>query len=217
MADPTPEFVAARTAILPLRDGGRILVRPLVPEDREELARAARRLSPRSARLRFFQPKDRLSEEELDYLTRLDYHDHFAWAAFDPDAPGRPGVGVARYVRLPGEPTVAEPAVTVLDDYQGRGIGTLLFGLLAATALEHGIETFRGYLLDQNLRLLDGVASRIRHDEPGVATVEIDLPLDDAQLDPAVRRLLASIASGEVRPRVRIPAEPPGARGLTEP
>jgi len=211
MARPDPAFISSRTMLLPLPDGGRILVRPILPEDRNELAAALRRLSPRSRRLRFFQGKDGLTDAELAYLTDVDYRDHFAWVARDPDAAGRPGVGVARYVRLDDEPEVAEPAVTVADDHQGRGIGTLLFGLLAATAAQHGIRRFRGYVLDENLpilRRLDGVT--VRHEEPGVATVEIPLPLDPSVLpDETVRRLLRDVASGAITPLSAAEREPP--------
>lgn len=206
MVEPDPAFVASRTAILPLPDGGRILVRPLVPGDRDELARRAAELSPRSRRLRFLQSKHELTDEELDYLTDIDYHDHFAWVARDPDVEGMPGVGIARYVRLPDEPDVAEPAVTVVDDHQRRGIGSLLFGLLAATAVDHGIRRFRGYVLDENLALFDDLDAQVRHDEPGVATVEIDLPLtDDVYPDQATRRVLSAVASGRVTPVLRLP------------
>ncbi len=201
MVEPDPEFISARTMVLPLADGGRILVRPIVPSDRAELAEAVTKLSPRSRRLRFFQGKDELSDEELRYLTDIDYHDHFAWVARDPDADGQPGVGVARYVRLPGDGDVAEPAVTVLDDYQHRGIGSLLFALLAAAAVDNGIRRFRGYVLDDNLALLESLDADIRHEEPGVATVDIPLPLD-AGLYPSetLRRLLKGVASGHITP-----------------
>ncbi len=201
MVEPDPEFISARTMILPLADGGRILVRPIVPSDRAELAEAVTKLSPRSRRLRFFQGKDELTAEELRYLTDIDYRDHFAWVARDPDADGQPGVGVARYVRLAGDENVAEPAVTVLDEYQHRGIGSLLFGLLAATAVDNGIRRFRGYVLDDNLTVLEGLDADIRHEEPGVATVDIPLPLDaDRYPSDTLRRLLKGVASGHITP-----------------
>ena len=132
-------------------DGLRVLVRPLVAADRAELAAGYRKLSSRSRHTRFFAPPEELDEDDLDYLTLLDYDDHYALAAFALDAPGRPGIGVARYVRERDCPSHAEVAVTVLDGYQRRGLGTLLMRLLACD---------RGDARCQHVRLLRAVGER---------------------------------------------------------
>jgi len=134
-----------------LRDGTRIVVRPVLPEDKERLRDGFALLSPRSRYRRFLTALGHLSDEQVRYLTEVDYADHMAWVALDPSAPTQPGVGVARYVRLPEEPTVAEAAVTVLDAYQGKGVRTILQVALAGSALEHGIRSFRGYVLAENV------------------------------------------------------------------
>ena len=79
-----------------------------------------------------------LSEAMVRYLTDVDHHDHEAVVALD--AATDEGVGVARYVRDPERPTRAEAAVTVTDDWQGRGLGTLLLELLAVRAREEGVN-----------------------------------------------------------------------------
>ena len=61
-----------------LRDGSRVVIRPIEPDDREALAAAFERLSPESRYRRFFAPVSRLSERDLDYLTCVDHHDHEA-------------------------------------------------------------------------------------------------------------------------------------------
>ncbi|RPI26118.1 MAG: N-acetyltransferase, partial [Actinobacteria bacterium] len=109
MDDDLADFIRRRTAEVPLRDGGRVVVRPLTPDDREALREGFSRLSDASRRFRFLAAKGAISERELDYLTNVDYCDHFAWAVFDPDE-DMAGVGVARYVRASDDPTVAEPA-----------------------------------------------------------------------------------------------------------
>ena len=79
-----------------------------------------------------------LRERDLDYLTQVDHHDHEALVAVD-EATGE-GVGVARFVRT--GPDVAEPAVVVADDWQGRGPARGCSTLLAERAREEGIARF---------------------------------------------------------------------------
>jgi len=56
-----------------LRDGGSILIRTIRPDDRERLVEHFRRLSARSVYFRFFNAKRRLTDDELDRFTRLDF------------------------------------------------------------------------------------------------------------------------------------------------
>jgi RimJ/RimL family protein N-acetyltransferase len=183
-----------------LRDGTPVLVRPIRPDDRDQLAAGFRRLSPESRYRRFLTLADALSDEELRYLTEIDYRDHFAWVAVREDRPEE-GLGVARWVRLRDEPGVAEPAITVIDDYQGRGLGTLLLGLLAAAARAGGIERFRAYVLEENepMRvLLEQLGATVRHDSPGLLTLEV--PLDPGVVpDTPAGRVLRAAAEQVVR------------------
>jgi GNAT superfamily N-acetyltransferase len=183
-----------------LADGTRVLVRPLLPGDRAELAAGYEQLSAASRRRRFFATPDRLSEHVLDYLTNLDYRTHFAWAAFAIDEPDRPGIAIARYICDHRDATVAEIAVTVLDSYQNRGLGTFLTQLLADVAVRNGVRTFVSYLLWENA---DAVA-RLRHEgarispaEPGMARIEIDLPTPPELVpDTTVHPILSAVADG---------------------
>jgi nucleotide-binding universal stress UspA family protein len=129
-----------------LRDGSRIRIRPLEPDDRDELAAGFERLSPESRYRRFFGPMKQLSARDLDRLTQVDHHDHEALVAVD-EASGR-GVGVARYVRT--GPDEAEPAIVVADDWQRLGVAGRLLDLLAERALEEGIVRFRAPVLAMN-------------------------------------------------------------------
>ena len=96
-----------------------MLIRPIRPDDKDLLRRGMERLSEESRFRRFMRPVSELTDEQLAYFTEIDYRDHFAWAAVRADRLDE-GLGVARYVRLEGEPTVAEAAVTVADEYQAR-------------------------------------------------------------------------------------------------
>ena len=133
-------------SVVELSDGARIQIRPIGPADREALASGFSRLGLESRQMRFFGPVARLTEDQLTYLTDVDHHDHEALVAFDQAT--RDGVGVARFVRVSAD--VAEPAVAVLDDWQGRGVGSLLLDELADRAREEGVEFFVAPVLAQN-------------------------------------------------------------------
>jgi GNAT superfamily N-acetyltransferase len=102
-------------------DGILLTVRPISSDDKSALLDAFRHLSQRSVYRRFLAPVKTLTESELAYLTELDHTGHEALVAV---AETGEIVGVARYVRDPEDRERAEAAVTVLDDWQGRGVGT---------------------------------------------------------------------------------------------
>jgi GNAT superfamily N-acetyltransferase len=197
---------------LALRDGTRILVRPILPADKDRLREGFVRLSVRSRYRRFLTSLEHLSDQQVRHLTEIDYADHMAWVAVDPSRPGWPGMGVARYVRLPEEPTAAEAAVTVLDEYQGKGVGTILLRMLAGSARQHGIRSFRGYVLAENAPMMD-----ILHDLGATVTQEgpllrVDVPIPataDELPDTPTGRVFKSVARGALPPfRLHYPGTP---------
>jgi GNAT superfamily N-acetyltransferase len=170
--------------VIVLDDGGRMLVRGLRASDRDELAQRYLELSPEARRLRFFNAPDHLSTRLLDYLVDVDGVDRCALVAFAMDDVGTPGVAIARYARSRDDATRAEAAVTVLDSYQRRGIGTALLHRLAEAARRNGISTLTATVMWENRALLDGLralGADIRPSEPGVASVEIALPPEQAE------------------------------------
>jgi GNAT superfamily N-acetyltransferase len=191
-----------------LRDGTPVVLRPIRADDKERLAEGLQRLSEGSRFRRFMAPVSGLSDEQLAYLTEIDYYDHFAWVAAPQDRPDF-GIGVGRYVRLEEDPQLAEAAVTVLDEYQGRGLGTLLVGLLAATARMAGIERFRAYVLEENdpmLELLRELGADAGYDSPGVLRVDIPLRGDTLPDSPTTRVL-------KLAARLTSKAKADGSRG----
>ena len=93
----TPGHRRSSGVVADLRDGTRIEIRPIRPEDRDDLAAGMRRLSPDSRYRRFLCATDELSEAELDYLTVVDHKDHEALVALELKT--GEGLGVARFVR----------------------------------------------------------------------------------------------------------------------
>ena len=136
-----------------LADGTEVDFRPIGPDDKPLLEQGMARLSPASRRLRFMSPVENLSRAQLAYLTEIDHNRHVAWGAMVAGTP----VAVGRLVRLADSPA-AEVAITVLDDWQGRGIGRLMVRLLAEVGRSVGLERFVFEALPENdriVRLLD--------------------------------------------------------------
>jgi RimJ/RimL family protein N-acetyltransferase len=136
-----------------LRDGSRVRVRPIEPDDRDALAAAFERLSDRSRYRRFLAATPRLTSTVLTYLTGVDHHDHEALVAFDEESGDI--VAVGRFVREEDDDAAAEAAITVADDWQGRGLGTRLLELISERAREERIERFTATLLAENREMLD--------------------------------------------------------------
>ncbi|MTV25821.1 N-acetyltransferase [Nitriliruptoraceae bacterium ZYF776] len=186
-----------------LRDGSPVLLRQIRPEDRERLAAGLTQLSPASRYLRFHAVIDELTPDQLDYLTEVDHVDHEAIVAIDLSRPERPGVGVARYIREPFEAHVAESAITVADDYQGEGAGTILLGALAARAREHGITVFRNYVLDGNQQMLevfDHLGATRELEADGLWRVDLSVPSGEDDLpDSGAGKAFLAVARGQHR------------------
>lgn len=181
-----------------LRDGSRVTIRPIEPDDRAALAAGFERLSPDARYRRFFGPMPKLSESTLTYLTRVDHHDHEALVAVD-EASGD-GVGVARYVRT--GPDVAEPAIVVADDWQGRGVGRRLLDALADRAREEGIRHFDAPVLAANREAI-AVLERLgtTHRRTRGREVELDIELPPARgAGLPFRSLLKAVAAGTLEP-----------------
>jgi RimJ/RimL family protein N-acetyltransferase len=167
---------AAKGRPVTLRDGSKVLIRQVQPADVALLADGFARLSDKSRRMRFLARKDQLSAAELRYLTDVDHHDHEALGALD-QADGR-GVGVARYVRDAEDPYAAEIAVTIVDDWQGRGLGTELLARLSGRARWAGIHRFTALVADDNVAmagLLRKMSASLVGRSPGTVEYEITL------------------------------------------
>jgi|SRR5215831_12912858 len=159
-----------------LRDGSAVLIRPVRSTDAALLADGFGRLSAASRQMRFLAVKKELSAAELRYLTDVDHHDHEALAALD-RASGQ-GVGIARYVRDADDPQAAEIAVTIVDDWQRRGLGTELLARLSDRARQEGIRRFTALADAQNVAVAAGLrnaGARLAHGAGGTVEYEITL------------------------------------------
>jgi RimJ/RimL family protein N-acetyltransferase len=191
-------MLGVQAAATQLRDGTRVTLRPIEPEDRQALLAGFDRLSPESRYRRFFSPMPRLSDRHLDYLTQVDHRDHEALVAIDRDSGDV--VGVARFVRTAADE--AEPAIVVADDWQGRGLGTTLVDRLADRAREERIERFRAPVLAGNaaaIELLSGLGHTVRRHAGNEVELLIELAPEPTAAD-RLRSMLRVAAQGLVRP-----------------
>ena len=139
---------------LELRDGTRLRVRPIVPEDEPLLHEAVAAMSERTVYFRFFSPLKRLPDAFAHRLAVVDYNDRFALVATTNRPAGKQRIlGVARYDRAAGT-DVAEVALAVVDEFQHRGLGGALLATLANVARDHGIKTFSLIVLPENREML---------------------------------------------------------------
>lgn len=159
-----------REGIYTLADGDRVLIRPVIPTDRAGLRQGVREMSRSSRYMRFLAGMNEMSESLLDYFTIVDQQSHVAWCAVEPLA-GKRGYGICRY-RLndsadslgkapdlssdvahgasASSRLTADFAVAVIDDMQGKGLGTLLLAVIYTLARAQGVQELCGEILPEN-------------------------------------------------------------------
>lgn len=170
--------LAAFVTPIPVRlaDGSELMLRPVLPGDNERSSNTAVEFSSETLYRRFMSTRAP-SSALMHYLFEVDYVDHFVWVLVD--GTDGPVVADVRFVRDINDSSVAEIAFIVADDYQGRGIGSLLMDALTIAAQVGGVRRFTARLLADNMRMrtiLDRFGAEWEHDEPGVVTTEFDVP-----------------------------------------
>jgi CRP-like cAMP-binding protein len=159
-----------------LRDRSQMFLRPVLPGDNPQVRRGPVEFSTDTL-YRRFQTAHQPSPALMAYLFEVDYADHFVWVLTD-GADG-PMVADARFVRLPDNPTVAEIAFMVGDDYQGRGIGTFLMDALVPAARGAGVERFTARVLSDNMpmrKILEHYGATWERDDRNMIVTEFDVP-----------------------------------------
>ena len=193
---PTRELVALGAPAV-LRDGSTVRLRQGHHTDEELLRRGFERLSAEGRYRRFLAATPQLTDDMVRYLTEVDHHDHEAIVATE--ASTGEGVAVARYVRNQAHPDTAEVAVTVIDEWQGRGLGTLLLEVLGGRARAEGITRFTAMMLASNqqmMEVLEGLGP-VEIVDRDAGTVQLEIPIPDNGLAPALRKLLRIAAQDQ--------------------
>jgi len=132
-----------------LRDGRRVVLRPIRPDDRKRWFDFVYGLTPRTRYLRFQYAKSYFSEEEADYYTHVAPPERGAYAATLREGDEERIIAIGRWDAVPGQDS-AEVALVVDDDVQFRGIGTALLEQLAVAAAGLNIRSFEAQVLSEN-------------------------------------------------------------------
>jgi len=162
-----------------LNDGTDIVIRPIRPEDADMEAKFVRELSAEAKYFRFMNSLQELSQDMLVRFTQIDYHNEMALIAVKSNGAGEEQIGVARYT-INVDKTSCEFALTVSDQWQGRGIAHLLMQDLLEVARDRNLEKMQGQVLSENSRMLELVTSlnfEVRNDpdDPAIKLVEARL------------------------------------------
>ena len=137
-----------------LKDGARVRIRPVLPEDETRLVTLYGRLSPPTAHQRFFTIMKRLPPDWAYSFANVDYRRRMALVE-ERDLEWRPElIGVARYEPSDEEDT-AEVAIVIQDYWQGKGLGTILLKEILRAGETNGLRRIRAYVLADNHRMFD--------------------------------------------------------------
>ena len=135
-----------------------------------------RSLSPESRYHRFFSCPPGLSNAQLRYLTEVDQLNHVAWVALTAEPTPAAGLGVARFVRMPDQPAIAEFSFAVIDAMQRKGLGRALLAMLHLLAAERGVGILRATCLPENESVVSWL-SRLGAEYRGYSEGTLDLDL----------------------------------------
>jgi RimJ/RimL family protein N-acetyltransferase len=139
-----------------LLDGSTINVRAIGPDDHDRLLAHFRGLSIQSMLLRFHGGKRSLGEGELTRFIALDFVANVGLAATLGEEREQPIIGVAHYMSDgPAHPARAEVGFSILDEYQGKGIGSVLLHHLAVIGEAHGIKEFQADVMASNYEMIE--------------------------------------------------------------
>ena len=167
-----------------LRDGTRVVIRPIRPEDRQIESDFVRNLSDESRYFRFFNAVRDLSETALTRFTQVDYKSEMALIALIRENGRETEIGVARYVVNP-DGWGCEFAIVVADAWQRKGIGSKLMHSLMDIARSRGLETMEGWVLAGNTRMLALMAG-------------LGFTIDASAGDPSLRHVVKNLARRDI-------------------
>lgn len=140
------------SAVEKLKDGREVVIRAVRPDDKDRFIEGFGHLSKEAIYRRFFSARKQLTEEELKEATEIDFDLVVALVTEIEEKGEKHLIGVCRYVGIDKNdpPKLAEVAFTVIDEWQGKGLGKILFRHLTEIGKAMGIEKFEAVVLSEN-------------------------------------------------------------------
>lgn len=181
---------------LPWREEMDLRLGPVLPASKDKISKSLKDLSFESIRNRFMGSKKEFSEKELEYLTNLDGWNHYAIGIEEKVEPSK-GVAIARLVRSSEDNQEAEVAITVIDKYQGQGLGTLLIRLITLAAYERDVKRLTFTTLPQNsslLKLIQKIGTPVVHNV-AMDYVVLNLDMKDVRIKEIKSQLVPILPS----------------------
>lgn len=135
-----------------LKDGTKVILRPIRPEDESLIVDFHRELSEHSVRQRYFDfmsLDERVAHERLIRICFTDYDREWTTVAEISTKSGKRIIGVGRLFRVPGT-QYARFAMIIVDNYHNLGLGTKLLQHLIAIAKQEKIEMIDARILSEN-------------------------------------------------------------------
>lgn len=167
-----------------LKNGIKVRIRSIRPDDKKRLVEAFKNLDPESIYTRFFHHKKMLTDEELKSATEIDFENAVALVVTTGVGERETIIGAGRYVVIDetGKLRSAEVAFTVEEDYHRQGIARILLQHLASIAREKGLSCFVAEVLPENTGMLtvfsrSGLPMKTEH---GGDAVHVTMSLTEA-------------------------------------
>lgn len=162
-----------------LRDQSHVVIRPITKQDKSAERDFIEQLSSRAQRFRFLGQVRHPSERLIEQFTDIDYVHEVAFVAVTPEDARERIVGVSRY-STDQVGLNCECAVTVSDEWQQKGLGTLLMKHLIEVAHARGIRRMTSIDLAENLQMKElakylGFRTRVDPDDASQVLHELDL------------------------------------------
>jgi RimJ/RimL family protein N-acetyltransferase len=135
------------------KNGLNVLFRAIKPSDEDQMRQLFYRFSDKAIYYRYFSPIKTMPHEKMQEYVNVDYRNDLSIVAFVGEPGKRTLIAEARFAKHRDKPLV-DIAFVVDEKYQGFGIATFLYQLLAKLARERGAQGMTADVLASNRAML---------------------------------------------------------------